>query len=75
MNYTQLTVTVKGTSELAHDAAESINVWAAGAGYSGGFNEKEIAASRARLEDEILSCDEYIRSMLSIEQEVIELEE
>lgn len=73
MNYIQLTVTSK--SEFARAAAESINVWAAGAGYSGGFDEKEVEASRSRLEAEIASCEEYIRGLLSIEEEQIEIEE
>lgn len=50
MKYTQATVRATNQSKDAREIAEQINTWAAGAGYAGGFNEKELQASIKELE-------------------------
>lgn len=75
MNYTLLTVRANKNSLYARDAAESINTWAMGAGYAGGFDKREIEASLQQLEREISECDPEIAQMLIIEEEIIEIDE
>lgn len=66
--YTLLRVVPTVRNYLTSAAAEQINTWAASAGYSGGFDESEIEASRRELEREISECDEYIRERLTISE-------
>lgn len=70
--YKLLSVAPTVRNDLTRDAAEQINVWAAAAGYSGGFTEADVEASRRELEREISECDEYIRERLTITEEVLD---
>lgn len=75
MQYTQATVRATNQSKYTREIAEQINTWAMGAGYAGGFDEKEIQASIRELEREISEVNEDDRQHLTIELEEVELDE